>query len=298
MRVDAHFHVWDLEAHRYPWLQDGEPAIRAYGDSAPLRRSYRIDDYLADARACGVEAGVYVQCGMQDPLEEVRYVQSLADETGDDFPIMIVGYADLNAEGAEAALDAFAAVPNVRGLRYSIAWDADPAVTFTAAPVALDGDNFQRAFARLGELGLRLDCMLYPAQMAEMAALCARQPATPVIINHAGLPLEAADPGLERWRDGMRLLADNPQVSVKISGLGMLMRDWTTTDADRAAAIIDETIAIFGVERCMIGSNQPVESLSSSFAATWRAFETALAHRSEADRRKLSGENALHLYGF
>lgn len=298
MRVDAHFHVWDLEANRYPWLQDGEPAIRAYGNSAPLRRSYRIGHYLTEARASGVGAGVYVQCGMQDPLDEARYVQSLADETGDDFPIMIVGHADLSAEGAGATLEKFAAISNVRGVRTSIAWDPDPAVTFAPVPVALDRGIFQRAFARLGELGLRLDCMLYPAQMAELAALCAQHPATPVVINHAGLPLEAADPGLQRWREGMRRLADNPLISVKISGLGMLVRDWTTGSADWTASIIDETIAMFGVERCMIASNHPVESLSSSFTATYRAFETALAHRSEADRRKLFGENALHLYGF
>lgn len=298
MRVDAHFHVWDLEAYRYPWLQDGEPAIRAYGSSAPLRRSYRIGDYITEARASGIRAGVHVQCGMQDPLEEARYIQSLADATGADFPIMIVGHAELSAEGVGGALAEFAAIPNVRGVRTSIAWDPDPAVSFVAAPVALEGDNFRRAFARLGELGLRLDCMLYPAQMAELAALCARHPSTPVVINHAGLPLEAADPGLERWRDGMRLLADNPQVCVKISGFGMLMRDWTTAGADWTASIIDETIAIFGVERCMVASNHPVESLSSSFSATYRAYETALARRSEADRSKLFGENALHLYGF
>ncbi len=295
MRVDAHFHVWDLEAHRYPWLQDGAPVVRVYGSSAPLRQSYRIDDYLADARASGVEAGVYVQCGMQDPLEEARYVQSLSDGG---FPIMIVGYADMSADGACTMLQRFAEVPNVRGIRFSIAWDADPAVTFAHAPVALGDGNFGRAFAKLGELGLRLDCMLYPAQMPEFATLCAQHPSTAVVINHTGMPLEAIDPGLQRWRDGMRMLAEQPQVCVKISGLGMLVHDWTTTGADWAAEIINETIEIFGVERCMFASNYPVERLSSSFSAMVRIYENAVAHRSEADRRKLFGDNALHLYGF
>lgn len=299
MRIDAHFHVWDLETHHYPWLQQGEPIVRIYGSSAPLRHSYRIEDYVADASACGIGAGVFVQCGMHDPLEEVRYIQQLADERrGGDFPIMIVGYADLASPGALITLERLAEVPNVRGVRYSIAWDPDPLATFALAPVELSGDAFMRAFAALGDLGLRLDCMLYPAQMQVLSALCERYPSTPVIINHTGLPLELHDAGLERWREGMHVLAGHSQVSVKISGLGMIRHDWVAQGESWARDIIAETIDTFGVDRCMFASNYPVERLASAFSEVYRTYEAAVVHRPEEERSKLFGDNAFRLYGF
>jgi len=299
MRVDAHFHIWDLEAHRFPWLQQGEPMVRLYGNSAPLRHSYRIEDYIADARASGVEAGVYVQCGMEDPFEEVCHVQELVDTNRcDNFPIMIVGHADLSSDGCAEELERFAQVPNVRGIRYSIAWTPDPVATFALKPVALSSDSFVRSFTALGELDLRWDCLVYPAQMHDLAALCEKHPSTAVVINHTGLPLEAGDPGLNRWRAGMRELAQHPQVSIKISGLGMVRHDWTGQGVSWAQDVIAETIGMFGSERCMFASNYPVERLASPFEDVYRAYETAVANRPEEERRNLFGENARRLYGF
>lgn len=122
------------KTHRYLWLQQGELIVRIDRSSASLRRSYRIENNVADARASGIGGGVFIQCGMQDPLGEVRYVQR-----GGDFPIMIVGHADLASPGAPVMLERFAEVPNVRGDRYSIAWDPDPIATFAPAPVELSG---------------------------------------------------------------------------------------------------------------------------------------------------------------
>lgn len=35
--IDPHHHLWDLEKHRYPWLQDGVKPI-VFGDYTPLCR--------------------------------------------------------------------------------------------------------------------------------------------------------------------------------------------------------------------------------------------------------------------
>lgn len=296
MQVDAHFHVWDLEANSYPWLQQGKPIVRTYGDSAPLRVSYRIADYRADAEPAGVAAGIYVQCGMEDPVEEARYVQSLSDSYEERFPIFIVAYADMTRADAADTLTRLVEVPNVRGVRFSVAWDRDPAVTYVAAPIPLDEKNIVRNFSLLGELGLVFDCMLYPAQMHDLADLCERHPSTPVVINHTGLPLELHDRGLTRWREGMRCLSELPQVSVKISGLGMVRQDWTSEGATWAKAVIRETIETFGTDRCMFASNYPVERLSSSFAAMYAVYQNAVADRTDADREKLFGDNACRLY--
>jgi predicted TIM-barrel fold metal-dependent hydrolase len=48
--VDAHHHLWDLQAHYYPWLSDRPEAHFFMGDYTPLKRNYLPEDYRRDAR--------------------------------------------------------------------------------------------------------------------------------------------------------------------------------------------------------------------------------------------------------
>lgn len=293
-RVDTHFHIWDLAANSYPWLQEGAPVVRVYGSSAPLRRSYVLEDFLGDCAGSTVTSAVYVQCGMRDPVDEALYVQRVHQENPTGLDLAIVGFADMTDPGASSVLERLAQVPMVRGIRTTVAWHADPILSFAPRPGILGEPDVRRAAASMAALGLRLDCMLYPAQMGELAELAAGCPDLSIIVNHTGMPLEADDDGQERWREGMHRLAGHPQITVKISGLGMLWPDWTDGRAD---GVIDETIDIFGEDRCMFGSNYPVERLASSYDAVFRAFDRAVAHRSPAARRKLFHDNAVRIYG-
>ena len=294
MRVDSHFHIWNLETQRFPWLQDGEPAVRPYGSSASLRTSYTIEHYAQDAASCGIDAAVYVNCGMADPLEEARYVQSLVDEGVSPLPAAIVAYADLTSSDAPAHLEKLAQIPAVRGVRYTVAWDANPDLTYINRPDMLEDTNFLSSLKIMSDLEMRLDCMAYAAQMPALARLAEKNPSVPVILNHVGLPLLQTAKGLADWQNGMKELAALPHVSVKISGIGMFDSQWTTGIADR---LINETIDIFGAERCMFGSNYPVERLASSFTDTFHAFERAVQHRPRSEQDQLFGESAVRIYG-
>ena len=66
--TDAHVHFWDPTAGRYAWL-DAVPALAGRRGPAEF------------ARACGpvaVERLVFVQCGAEDALAEVAWVDGLA----------------------------------------------------------------------------------------------------------------------------------------------------------------------------------------------------------------------------
>jgi predicted TIM-barrel fold metal-dependent hydrolase len=91
----------------------------------------------------------------------------------------------------------------------------------------------------------------------------------------------------------MRRLADLPQVSVKISGLGML--DWNWTEAS-IRPFVREAIAVFGVERAMFASNFPVDRLYSSFDALYEAFHSIVSDLPENDRQALFRDNAARVY--
>ena len=47
--VDAHHHLWELNALDYVWLNKiGKP--KPFGDPTDIQRNYCIEDYLADVQ--------------------------------------------------------------------------------------------------------------------------------------------------------------------------------------------------------------------------------------------------------
>ena len=118
-------------------------------------------------------------------------------------------------------------------------------------------------------------------------------PDTSIILNHADMPFHQRGMGLESWRHGIRLLARNPNAAVKISGLGMVDWNWTM---DSIRPLVLETIDVFGVDRCMFGSNFPVDKLYSSFEKLYRSFEYIVKDFNAQEQDKLFLSNAERYY--
>ena len=82
--IDAHHHIWDLDANVHPWLRDEPPPPFRYGDSRPLRRNYLPAHYRADAAGFNIVATVYMEAEHDpaDPLRETRWVHQIAERDG------------------------------------------------------------------------------------------------------------------------------------------------------------------------------------------------------------------------
>ena len=65
-----------------------------------------------------------------------------------------------------------------------------------------------------------------------------------------------------------------PNTVVKVSGLGLPGRSWTVADNEW---IVRTTLDLFGAERCMFGSNFPVDSLCANFGDIIAGFRTILS---------------------
>jgi predicted TIM-barrel fold metal-dependent hydrolase len=59
---------------------------------------------------------------------------------------------------------------------------------------------------------------------------------------------------------------------------------------------VRDTIAIFGVDRCMFASNFPVDGLCADFHAIVAGFKTMVADLSRAEQLQLFHDNALRFY--
>lgn len=290
--IDTHFHVWDLERFSYPWLE--QVFDTPMGDYSSICATYTLDDYRRDRGDVPVVKGVHVEaaCAPRHALDETRWLQELADGDPEGFPHAIVAAADLTAPDVGELLAAHARFPNVRGVRQIVNHHEDARLTFTERDLLHDA-AWRRGFAQLAEHRLSFDLQLYPHQMADARRLAEEHGETAIIVNHAGMPIALEGEELARWRAGVDELARAPNVSVKVSGVGMVFHDWTV---DRLRPVVDHLLERFGTDRVMLGSNFPVDRLGGDFPAIWRAFEECTAHCSEAERRRVFHDNAVRHY--
>ena len=146
----------------------------------------------------------------------------------------------------------------------------------------------------LRRVDLSFDLQAPPSMMSAAARLAKDFPGTQIALTHLGLPLDRSVAGLRAWDRGMEQLAECANVSVKISGLPMC--DWNWTPAS-LRPLVRRTLQLFGAERCMIGSNFPVDSLhASSYAALIAAYRGCLSDLSEREVHSVMHGTAERVY--
>jgi predicted TIM-barrel fold metal-dependent hydrolase len=269
--IDTHVHHWDLSKFRYPWLDD--PTFDE------LRTSYFPADYRTDAAEAAVEGWVHIQAEVDhrlDSVAETAWVASIADEvdaSGLPRPLACVVYADLRAANVREVLSRHCSYPLTRGVRQE-AW-FDPTSTRADIPREdlLSDPAWQEGYHALAEFGLSFDLLVWPAQLAQAAAIAANNPGVPVVLEHLGLPDPTNDAGLTTWRAGVATLAELPHVCVKLSAFS-----WLGNPRDERAVrpVASELLDLFGPQRCMIGSNFPVERLAGDFSSLYELVLSCL----------------------
>ena len=290
--VDAHHHLWDLEACDYPWLM-AKGVKRFFGDPAPIQKNYLVKDLRRDAQQFELDASVHIQVGVAPGSEvrETKWLQQVGDAEG--LPSAIVAFCELEQPNAPQVIARHMQSPRVRGVRQIIG-RSDEEDAQTGSGGLIDNTVWRENFEMLGELGLSFDLQLTPGQVVRVAEVIARVPATPVALCHCGSPWDQSDKGLESWREGLRLLAALPNVYCKISGLGMFNHNW---EVDDIRPIVESCIDIFGADRAMFGSNFPVDKLHADYTKVWRAYEEISAKLSASEQQQLFGDTARAFYG-
>lgn len=289
--VDAHHHLWDLDACHYPWLM-AKGVKRFFGDPTPIQKNYLVEDLQSDAADYALEASVHIQVGVADgdEIKETAWVQQVADSEG--LPSAIVAFCALDRPDAPAVLAAHRAHSRVRGVR-QIVGRSDEEDAATGSGSLPDEPRWREHLALLGELELSFDLQLTPTQVPRVAEALAQAPNTRVALCHCGSPWDQTEAGLERWREGLRLLASLPNIFCKVSGLGMFNHDWSVNSI---RPIVESCIDTFGPERTMFGSNFPVDKLHASYSSIWSAFEKISSGLEESSRARLFGDTAREFY--
>jgi predicted TIM-barrel fold metal-dependent hydrolase len=281
--VDTHVHFHDFSQRRlrWDWLlpEASDPDLGDYGEIKSRR--YLPDDFVGETRFQNVAAVVHVQAaiGSPDPVDETRWLEELAAETG--LPHGIVAYADLAAPDVEETLERHAAFPRLRGIR-DLRYDQ-----------YLNDQAWVRGFALLERFALVLCDDPHPAETGLLAGIAARHPGITVCIDHAGFPKRRDDDYFREWRVGMARLAAVESTVVKISGLGMSDHRWTV---DSLRPWVLTCIELWGTERSFFGTNWPVDRIFSSYGDVLDAYDELTSDLPEAERQALFNGNARRVF--
>jgi len=288
--VDAHHHIWrqaDL-----PWLS-GPMQPRIFGPYEPIRRDYPIREYLDDLTGSGVTRSVYVQTNWANDRfeDETAWVQQTARDHG--WPHAIVAFADFAVDDVRPQLDRLARYTLVRGVRMQLHWHENPLYRFAARPDLCADPVIRRNVARLADYGFSFDLQVFASQMADAAGLAEACPDVTFVVQHAGMLEDLSPQGRTSWRSGMKRLAACPNIVTKLSGLGTFIH---RNDPAHVADVVTETVAIFGADRCLFGSNFPIEKLWTGYHDLVDAYLSATASFEVNDRDAVLRATALRVY--
>lgn len=282
--TETHVHFHDLREPQlcYSWLLPGVEPDELLGDYGAIRAErYWADDFVAETRFQNVERVIHVQAaiGTEDPVQETAWLQRFHDRLG--VPHGAIAYADLTADDRDQILDRHVEHSILRGIR-DFRYDD-----------YLTNERWREGFERLGQLGLV--CCDDPAvDQYEIAAEVARlHPGTTLCVDHCGMPTGRGDAYFQQWRQALGPLAEPENVVMKISGLGMADHEWTV---DSLRPWVMACIEAFGVERCVFGTNWPVDRMYSSYGDVLDAYAEIIADLSASEQQALFTENAKRIF--
>jgi len=313
---DPHHHFWDFRTARIPYQRYLLHELAADMQSGHNVRSTVFIEARAMYRAEGPEE--------MRPIGEVEFVQGLAAASASGLygpgraAASIVGHANLLlGDRVAPVLEALkAASPNrFRGIRHSVTWDPHPEVENTAAhrmQAQLANDQFRAGARVLARMGLTLEGWLYFPQLPELAEFARAIPNLQIILNHIGGLIRTGpyagkdDEVFATWRRGVAAVAECPNVTIKLGGMGMPRTgfDWHT----RASPIGSEELAAamapymnfciekFGPNRCMFESNFPVDKVSFSHHVMYNAFKRLSQGYSANERTAMFHDTAVRTY--
>ena len=219
---------------------------------------------------------VYLECGWIEKgavqqANETRWVYSNSTVPSHNVVSRaIIGHVNLMRplEEVDACLKAHLECPAFRGIRYSVT--NDPTGKFHNShrdTNAYVNERFLRAMPLFERYDLSLELWVYSHQIDDAAELARKFPKIRMILDHFGGPLDiGTTPGkFEEWKKSMANLAECPNVYAKLSGLmahlGLKYHEkpggvdrWTIANGV-FGKLIEETIKLFGVDRCIWASN-------------------------------------------
>ncbi len=271
MRIDSHQHFWKYSPVEYTWITPG----------TPLQRDWLPADLEREAAKVQIDGCIAVQA--RQTLEESRWLLELAAASS--FVKGVVGWVDLQSAQVENDLATFSKNKKFVGVRHVV--QSEPS-DFLLKP------DFMRGLAALHAFDFTYDLLLFPKHLPSAVKVVEKLSHQRFVLDHIAKPMIRAGM-MQPWKDDLRALARNPNVSCKISGLvtEAKLKDWKTEDF---RPYLDVVFEAFGEDRVMFGSDWPVCLLAGTYGQVHALAADYFKQMPLAVEGKFFGGNALKFY--
>jgi L-fuconolactonase len=274
LRIDSHQHFWNYDPVKHAWIND---------DMEIIKQDFLPEDLEPILHEYGFSGCISVQADQTE--EENTMLLNHAAKHG--FIKGVVGWIDLKADNIEERLAYYKQFDKLKGFRHILQGEADRAYMLNA--------DFKRGVAKLSQFGYTYDILIYPDQLNYANEFAAAFPNQPFVIDHLAKP-KIKEGDVTEWAKDMRTIAQNENVSCKLSGM-VTEADWTAWKTEDITPYIDVVFEAFGTDRVMYGSDWPVCRVAATYGEMLAIPETYVAKLSKTEQAKFWGGNAVKFYG-
>ena len=197
--IDSHFHIWDVNALSYPWLDN----------RVKLNKPYLFADYELETEGLDIEGTVYVEVTSTDYMKEIEWVSGEAKKN-----VKLKGIISWcpveNKSLIKAELERLSTNSLVKGVRRMLKKDPDPELCLR--PSFIEGVRL------LPDYGLVYDMAILPGLMDNVYEMLKQCPNVKFVLEHCGEP-DIKNNGFEVWSSNISRISALPNVYCKLSGL-------------------------------------------------------------------------------
>ena len=288
--VDGNVHLWDQRVNPVFWLSDRTLVRDMLGDYDSLPEVYTLGDYERETAGFYVRGIVWSDAGAADPVAAAEWVSRQHERHG--LVTGMVSLGDPAADGFGDLVTRLRAIPLVTSVRVRLASGltkgAEGGPTLLEQPVAMEH------LRQLAAVGLVATIEATSDQLPLVLRLTDALPQLRIVIDHFGWPTQLDAAGRRLHLDRLAGLAANPNVGTRLDALGTIFGAWTV---DGVRPWLSAVVDLFGADRCMLGSDLPIERLRSGFESLYRAYDDIFAERTPRERGMLLGGTATRWYG-
>lgn len=271
MIIDSHLHVWRADPN-YP-----DPVTTIMSPTSPVLLEL-FEEYMAEHK---IDRAVFVQ--PMYPGEDNSYIADCAASQLERLAAVCV--VDPASAGAPDRLSYWVKERGCRGLRLR---------PRAAGQRAIFGHlNSDPLWQRAADLGIVISVLMSPDHISALAAVAARFPTVPVIVDHLGHPDVAAGVDSPDFQALLKL-AHLPNLHIKLSGFYYIThQSFPYPDCRPLVQAIYDT---FDPQRLIWGSDFPHVILRTTYGRAVNVLQQIGVNFSPADLKLIMGENALRLY--
>ncbi|MBO9674834.1 MAG: amidohydrolase family protein [Sphingobacteriaceae bacterium] len=271
--IDTHIHFWNFDPVRDSWISE---------DMMAIRKDFAPENLLSAYNDLHITGCIAVQANQSE--EENHFLLALAGQN--EIIKGIVGWVDLLNPNLDERLSYWHNHKTIKGWRHVLqAENRD----FILNPAFIAGVK------QLKKYNYTYDLLCYHNQLKDIIEMVDQIPDQPFVLDHCGKP-DVKSQDLAAWATNIKILASNPNVRCKVSGL-LAEADWKNWTEKQLFNCFDVVFEHFGTERIMYGSDWPVMLISRPYQDWFNLVNKYTERFTVAERRLIFSDTAKAFYG-